>query len=190
MIKEHIFSLVDMLRKHNLRYALFGAVAVNYWGEPRGTRDIDFMVAVEDGNIEGFTSEARKAGWSVYTPKETGSNKYVVNFPDTAMFAELWIPRPGSYDEELLNHRVLRKIFKDSKRKFWISSPETVLIHKLLHGGHKDLGDIVGIMNRQGHVLDRRYLQKWASRNRRVMSRYRMLAKESLYGDWLLEDIK
>lgn len=173
MIREHIISLVGMLRKHRLRYVLFGAIAVNYWGEPRGTRDIDFMVGVEDGDIGGLVTDARKAGWVVYTPEDTASNKYVVMFADTRMFTELWIPRSSSYDQELLNHRVLRKIFRESSRKFWIASPETVIIHKVTHGDRKDLVDVVGIMNRQGQNLDRSYLMKWATRNRRIMARYR-----------------
>jgi hypothetical protein len=38
-------------------FCAIGGIAVNRWGEPRGTRDVDFMLFTGFGNEEAFIND-------------------------------------------------------------------------------------------------------------------------------------
>ncbi len=43
---------IQCLNKHRVRYLLVGGWAVGISGNPRATKDIDFLIAIDDENIE------------------------------------------------------------------------------------------------------------------------------------------
>ena len=45
-------EFIECLNKHEVRYLLVGGWAVGIYGNPRATKDIDFLIATEDENIE------------------------------------------------------------------------------------------------------------------------------------------
>jgi hypothetical protein len=49
------------LEAHGVRYAIFGAVALNLHGLARSTEDLDLFVAPEEGNIERLKAALREA---------------------------------------------------------------------------------------------------------------------------------
>ena len=49
-------QLFEILSKRNVRYLLCGGLAVNIYGIPRSTADIDLLVDFEEKNIEEFLS--------------------------------------------------------------------------------------------------------------------------------------
>ena len=44
-------EFIQCLNKHDVRYLMVGGWAVGIYGNPRATKDIDFLIAVDDGNI-------------------------------------------------------------------------------------------------------------------------------------------
>ena len=44
-------EFIQCLNKHRVRYLLVGGWAVGIYGNPRATKDIDFLIAVDDENI-------------------------------------------------------------------------------------------------------------------------------------------
>ena len=45
-------EFIQCLNKHRVRYLLVGGWAVGIYGNPRATKDIDFLIAIDDDNIE------------------------------------------------------------------------------------------------------------------------------------------
>ena len=45
-------EFIECLNKHRVRYLLVGGWAVGIYGNPRATKDIDFLIAVDNENIE------------------------------------------------------------------------------------------------------------------------------------------
>ena len=45
-------EFIECLNKHEVRYLLVGGWAVGIYGNPRATKDIDFLIGTEDENIE------------------------------------------------------------------------------------------------------------------------------------------
>jgi len=44
-------EFIDFLNAHDVKYLLVGGWAVGLYGNPRATKDIDFLIAVDDANL-------------------------------------------------------------------------------------------------------------------------------------------
>jgi hypothetical protein len=53
-LPEDFKDFIKSLNEHNVRYLLVGGWAVGIYGNPRATKDIDFLIAVDDKNIENL----------------------------------------------------------------------------------------------------------------------------------------
>ncbi|MCB1053871.1 MAG: hypothetical protein KDC71_24935, partial [Acidobacteria bacterium] len=47
-------DFIRFLNEHDVRYLLVGGWAVGIYGNPRATKDIDFLIAIDDENIENL----------------------------------------------------------------------------------------------------------------------------------------
>ncbi|NOG45211.1 MAG: hypothetical protein HND50_08270 [Calditrichaeota bacterium] len=53
-LPEDFKEFIKCLNENNVRYLLLGGWAVGIYRNPRATKDIDFLVAIDDKNIEGW----------------------------------------------------------------------------------------------------------------------------------------
>lgn len=51
-LPEDFKEFINFLNANNVKYLLVGGWAVGLYGNPRATRDIDFLVAVDDDNLK------------------------------------------------------------------------------------------------------------------------------------------
>ena len=160
--------LVDCLRRLNrtgVTYFLTGSMASNYWGIPRTTHDLDFVVQlpmaavpriVEEFSGDFFIEEA--AVRAVHQPP------HQFNAIDTrsALKVDFWLSGTEPFDRAMLRRRVPATLFGEPA---WISTAEDVILHKLvwnriLPSDHQ-LGDAAGIVAVQGDALDGNYMMRW-----------------------------
>jgi hypothetical protein len=161
--------LVDCLRRLNgagLSYLLTGSMASNYWGIPRTTHDLDFVIQLAPSAVpklleafrDGFFLE-EAAVRAAYQPP------HQFNAIDTrsALKVDFWLLRPVPFEREMFQRRRLVKLLGEPA---WIGTAEDVLLHKLYwHGitpSERQLGDAAGIVAVQQGALDDRYLRGWA----------------------------
>ncbi len=50
-LPEDFRDFIGFLNKNEVRYLLLGGWAIGIYGHPRATKDIDFLVAIDDGNL-------------------------------------------------------------------------------------------------------------------------------------------
>jgi hypothetical protein len=161
--------LVDCLRRLNraeITYYLTGSMASNYWGIPRTTHDLDFVIQLPPSAVgkivsafspEYFIDEASVR--AAYLPP------HQFNAIDTrsALKVDFWLPKPAPFDGEMLRRRVNVTLFGEPA---WITTAEDCLLHKLLWNkitpSDRQLGDAAGIVAVQLEKLDGGYLGKWA----------------------------
>ncbi|MBA2431751.1 MAG: hypothetical protein H0V56_06495 [Chthoniobacterales bacterium] len=161
--------LVDCLRRLNrtgVIYYLTGSMASNYWGIPRTTHDLDFVVQlpatavpriVQEFSGDFYIEEA--AVRAVYEPP------HQFNAIDTrsALKVDFWLAGTEPFDQEMLRRRVQVTLFGEPA---WISTAEDVILHKLLWNrispSDRQLGDAAGVVAVQAVALDKDYLRQWA----------------------------
>jgi hypothetical protein len=161
--------LVDCLRRLNrsgVTYYLTGSMASNYWGIPRTTHDLDFVVQLPPSAVPRIVQEFsgdfyldEAAVRAAYQPP------HQFNAIDTrsALKVDFWLPKPEPFDREMLRRRTQVTLFGEPA---WIARAEDVVLHKLVWNGispsDRQLGDAAGIVAVQGGTLDINYLRQWA----------------------------
>jgi hypothetical protein len=160
---------VDCLRRLNrtgVTYYLTGSMASNYWGIPRTTHDLDFVVQLPTTAASRIVAEfsgdfyiEEAAVRAVHQPP------HQFNAIDTrsALKVDFWLVGPGPFDREMLRRRVRVSLFEEPA---WISTAEDVILHKLVWNrvspSDRQLGDAAGIVAVQAEALDQGYLRQWA----------------------------
>jgi hypothetical protein len=161
--------LVDCLRRLNrsgVTYFLTGSMASNYWGIPRTTHDLDFVIQLPPSAVPAIVSEF---SGDFYLDEAVVRGAYQpphqFNAIDTrsALKVDFWLSKPESFDKEILRRRVAARLFGEPA---WIATAEDVILHKLVWNritpSDRQLGDAAGIVAVQADALDKNYLQYWA----------------------------
>ena len=161
--------LVNCLRRLNRTveiYYLTGSMASNYWGIPRTTHDLDFVVQLPVTAVPRMVEEFRgdfyldeAAVRAAYRPP------YQFNAIDTrsALKGGFWLAQPDPFAQEMLRRRARVTLFGEAA---WIATAEDVILHKLLWNrispSGRQLGDAAGVVAVQAEALDGAYLRRWA----------------------------
>ena len=161
--------LLDCLRRLNrtgVTYYLTGSMASNYWGIPRSTHDLDFVVQLPVSAVPRIVQEfsgdfyiEETAVRAAYQPP------HQFNAIDTrsALKVDFWLPKPEPFDREMLRRRAQLTLFGEPA---WISTAEDVILHKLIRNrispSDRQLGDAAGVVAVQATALDTNYLRQWA----------------------------
>ena len=177
--------LADCLRRLNrsgVIYYLTGSMASNYWGIPRTTHDLDFVVQLpmsavtrilEEFSGDFYIEEA--AVRAAFQPP------HQFNAIDTrsALKVDFWLPKPEPFDREMLHRRMQAELFGEPA---WISTAEDVILHKLVWNrmspSDRQLGDAAGIVAVQADALDKIYLKQWAQELKLTSELERLLIGE------------
>ena len=161
--------LVDCLRRLNrtgVVYYLTGSMASNYWGIPRTTHDLVFVVQFPAATVPLILQEfsgdfyiEEAAVRAVYEPL----HQFNAMNTRSALKVDFWLAGSEPFDQEMLRRRVQATLFGEPA---WISTAEDVILHKLLWNrispSDRQLGDAAGIVAVQAAALDNDYLRRWA----------------------------
>jgi len=155
-----IWEVHQFFKKEGIPYVLIGGIALQWWGEPRFTRDVDVTILVDLGKEE----EIIKKILNTFHPRISNALEFalkhrvclVKNKEGYEIDISLGIP---GYEAEVIKRAVRCKL--DKRRSVNICSAEDLIIHKAVAGRAQDLIDIEGIILRQGRKLDIKYIRKW-----------------------------
>jgi hypothetical protein len=163
--------LVDCLRRLNrsgVTYYLTGSMASNYWGIPRTTHDLDFVVQLPASAVPRIVQEFSGDFYIEENAVRAASQPpYQFNAIDTrsALKVDFWLPKPEPFDREMFRRRIHLTLFGEPA---WIASAEDVILHKLVWNSispsDRQLGDAAGIVAVQADALDQNYLRQWAEK--------------------------
>ena len=119
---------------------LTGSMASNFWGIPRTTHDLDFVLSFEEDRVTAIVT-AFEDDYALEAASVRGA------FRKPHMFAR----------------RLRVTLFGEPA---WIATAEDTLLHKLywnrITPSERQLGDAADIVAVQGAELDRGYLENWA----------------------------
>ncbi len=153
-------EIAEFLEECGVRYVILGGLAVQYWGEPRATHDVDITVMVPQGQLERFVQQVLQ--------------KFRPRLPDALSFAlrhrvllvetssrvpvDISLGIPG-YEEEVL-HRSVR-VHLPNVRSLQFISAEDLIIHKCVAGRARDQEDVERILIRQRLQVNLVYIRRW-----------------------------
>lgn len=166
--QEFLVDVLERLNQAGIDYMLTGSMASNYWGTPRTTHDLDFVIVLNAEQVErlvdvftpGFFLQ-RESVRSVFQPP------YQFNVLDeqSALKVDFWLLRESEFEQEMFRRRQSVTLFGTPAR---ISTAEDVLLHKLywnrLNPSERQLLDAAGVFAVQGNSLDQEYLRSWAEK--------------------------
>lgn len=158
---EAAWEIHQFLSEHGLQYAIIGGIAVQKWGEPRFTRDVDLSVAspLDTGSAdlvrlitERFPS--RTADPLAFARK----TRMVLITASNGVQVDISLALPG-YEDDLFARAVDYEI--EPGKAIRLCSAEDLIIHKAVAGRPQDVIDIQGVVYRQGKQLDVGYVRQW-----------------------------
>jgi hypothetical protein len=161
--------LADCLRRLNglgLPYMLTGSMASNFWGVPRTTHDLDFVLSIEEDRAEAIVAAFEDDyGLDAASVRGAFRKPHMFNAIDrrSALKVDFWMLRRVPFEENMFARRLRVTLFGEPA---WIATAEDTLLHKLYWNGitpsERQIGDAAGIVAVQGAELDRNYLEHWA----------------------------
>ena len=161
--------LKDCLRRLNraaVAYMVTGSMASNYWGIPRTTHDLDFVIQLPPSAIPtlvtAFSGEffiQEEAIRAAYEPP------HQFNAIDTRseLKVDFWLLKNIPFEREMFSRRRKTILFNETA---WLATAEDVILHKLywnnISPSDRQLKDAAGILAIQRETLDMSYLRRWA----------------------------
>ena len=162
--------LVDCLRRLNrasVTYYLTGSMASNYWGIPRTTHDLDFVIQLPIAAVPRIVHEF-SGDFSIDEAAVRAAFRppHQFNAIDTrsALKVDFWLPKPAAFDREMLQRRIQVTILSEPA---WIATAEDIILHKLfwnqISPSDRQMGDAAGVVAVQADTLNKEHLKRWAS---------------------------
>ena len=166
--QELLLHTVEILDGLTIPYMVTGSFAVNFYGIPRTTHDIDLVVQIRAADADRL---ARQFPTDFYADAEmirqAVEQQFMFNIIDPAsgLKIDFWILKRDAYDAERFRRRQQQTVLG---RAVWMPSPEDVILSKLLWYKQaqtdKHLNDARGVWALQKESLDRKYLNEWATK--------------------------
>src|SRR5436853_141908 len=107
--QEFLADVLGRLKRVGVDYMLTGSMASNYWGTPRTTHDIDFVILMRPEQVDRFAGVFEKDLFiqrdsvrSVFKPP------YQFNVLDnqSALKADFWQLRDNVFEQEMFRRRL------------------------------------------------------------------------------------
>lgn len=148
------------LTSQGIPYAIIGAIAVQFWGEPRATQDVDLTIAVpvED---EERVAQLLLAHFPARIPDPASflrRSRVLLLSASNGVPVDVSFGLPGNEEEVISRATSVGLPTGDTVR---VCSPEDLVIHKAVAGRPNDLKDLEGLIARRRADLDVAYVRRW-----------------------------
>ena len=155
--------LCKKLSKLNINYMISGSVALNYYSEPRMTRDIDIVIEIEKENVEKFYQSFKN---DFYIDKDmiydAIVNKSMFNLISLKSIIKIDFIIKKNEEYRILEFNRRHKI-KTDETELYIVSIEDLIISKLFWAkdtlSEIQLNDVIKLMSNR---IDLNYIKKWS----------------------------
>ena len=159
--------VVDQLDAVGVDYMIGGSVASSIYGEPRTTRDIDIVVAVDDTSLRDLFARFDRTLVYIDEPADDQPVRagQMFNLLDTdgGWKVDLVVRKSRPFSIAEFVRRQRQEVLGVAA---WVASVEDVILSKLewaaRSGSSRQIDDVRGIVAVQGERLDVEYLRKWA----------------------------
>jgi len=162
--------IVEALEDLQVPYMVVGSIASGAYGEPRMTQDIDIVVDLRSGNVEGLCRRFASPDFHVEPDavRQAIRTRGQCNIIHGASGnkVDLILLKDTAWNARQFERRQRLEIIKG--RQTCIATPEDIILSKMLWykegGSEKHLRDVAGILKVSGDAVDRQYVSLWAGK--------------------------
>ncbi len=181
--RELLIDCLGRLNQTELAYMLTGSMASNYWGIPRTTHDLDFVVQLQSTDVptivRAFEPDYVVQESMVRSATLRPPRQFNVIDPRSALKIDFWLLTDDPFEQVMFARRLERQVFGVPA---WIATPEDVILHKLywdrLTPSERQLGDAAGVLAIREKSLNVEYLRERAKQLAVAETLEKLLAKE------------
>jgi hypothetical protein len=164
---ELLRDVIGRLNATGIEYMLTGSMASNYWGIPRTTHDLDFVLVMQPAQVERFVA-AFAAGFFLQPEsiRAAFAPPFQFNVLDeqSALKVDFWLLHPEAFEQNMFARRQEVLLFD---LRTWVATAEDSILHKLywnrITPSTRQIGDAAGVFAVQGATLSASYLRQWAT---------------------------
>jgi hypothetical protein len=165
--QELLADTLQRLNRAGISYMLTGSMASNYWGIPRTTHDLDFVIQLPSAAIPKLVEAFREVfAIDEQSVRDAYRPPHQFNVIDerSALKVDFWLLKPEPFERLMFSRRVKRPLFGQDA---WLATAEDVILHKLVWNrispSDRQLGDCAGIVAVQSGQLDLDYMKQEAA---------------------------
>lgn len=152
-------ELEDVFRKHHWKFCFIGAIALQRWGEPRLTIDVDVTLLTGFGTEEPFVDELLK----LYEGRMSDARNFALTKRVLLLRSSRGIGIDIAlgalpFEEEVVKRSSHFQFLPDVSLR--TCSAEDLIVMKTFAERDRDWLDVHGIIIRQGTKLDWRYIKE------------------------------
>jgi len=172
-IVEIALEVVRVFESLGIEYYIGGSLASSAFGIARSTMDIDIAADIRQGQApileERFQTHFYIDRDMIERAIREKSSFNIVHL-ETMFKIDIFVVSDEPYDKQAMVRRLRRALTEDGAHQADFSSPEDIILRKLLwyqSGGKisdRQWDDVIGVMKVQGEGLDTGYLELWANR--------------------------
>lgn len=164
--KDLLVDCLHRLNRTGVAYMLTGSMVSNFWGMPRTTHDLDFVVQLPEASIKPLVEEFQGDYYlDELAIRAAFKPPYQFNAIDTRspLKVDFWVLQPRPFELTMFSRKMQTTLFGESA---WICTAEDVILHKLfwnsISPSERQVGDAAGVVAVQSEALDADYLKHWA----------------------------
>lgn len=169
--EELLKSISSFLDKNNIAYMITGAWSVIYYGRPRASHDIDFVVEMKVDEVNNalksfgqLSEDFLVQGDDIKEAVKKKSQFNILHLP-TALKLDFWLLTDDPFDKSRFSRRKKLEILG---QPMWIASPEDTIVQKLRWYKEgkieKHLIDAAFVYQIQKKNLDVKYIESWVEK--------------------------
>lgn len=132
-------EFIQCLNKHEVKYLLVGGWAVGIYGNPRATKDIDFLIATDDENIEKLQPALYEFGAPTVANEVFQEPGNVYRIGSSPIQIDI-INQASGIDFEACYAR--RELLSTDEIEISLIAKPDLIRNKKASGRHRDLADV------------------------------------------------
>lgn len=172
--EELLKRVTSLLSEAQIPYMVTGALSVIFYGRPRASHDIDFVIEAEEKDIAKITKVFQQLPHTEFIVQSaqiataiTKRNMFNILHLPTMLKLDFFLLRDEPFDVSRFTRRRQVKLFGHLMN---FASPEDTILIKLLWYDEtqieKHLIDAAFVYQIQRETLDRAYLTQWADKQK------------------------
>lgn len=162
---ELVKLAISALDRLMIPYMVVGSFSSNVYGNPRSTKDADFVLELGSTPISAVMCELGsefEIEQQMSFETVTATTRHRIRHRETSFLIEFFLLSDDPHDRLRFHRRVSGDI---GEQRAFVPTAEDVVIQKLRWSKHgrrqKDIDDAAGVIAVQSSQLDLEYIRKW-----------------------------